>query len=73
MTQRAVLVPVFLLPSVMLIVLFAKNFFNFNYQLEEEAGPAEEQPASNKADAYTIGKGARAIAPFSFTIGKPHG
>jgi len=34
-----------------------KNFFNFKYQLEEEAGAAEEQPASNKADAYTIVKG----------------
>jgi hypothetical protein len=37
-------------------MLFTKNFFNFNYQLEEEAGSAEEQPASNKADAYTIVK-----------------
>jgi len=56
-TQQAVLIPVFLLPSVMLIILFAaKNFFNFKYQLEGEAGSAEEQPASNKADACTIVK-----------------
>ena len=42
-----------------------KELFNFNYQLEEEAGSAEEQPASNKADAYTIVKGSGAIgSPF---------
>jgi hypothetical protein len=35
-----------------------KELFNFKYQLQEEAGSAEEQPASNKADAYTIVKGA---------------
>ena len=34
------------------------------YQLEEEAGSVEEQPASNKADAYTIVKGAEQLAPF---------
>jgi hypothetical protein len=45
------------LPPVMLIILFiVKELFNFNYQLEEEAGSAEEQPASNKADAYMIVK-----------------
>jgi hypothetical protein len=56
-TQKAVLIPVFILPSVMLLILFVtKNFFSFKYQLEEEAGSAEEQPASNKADAYTIVK-----------------
>lgn len=45
------------LPPVMLIILFiVKELFNFNYQLEEEAGSAEEQSASNKADAYMIVK-----------------
>jgi hypothetical protein len=34
-----------------------KDFFNFNYQPQEETGSAEEQPVSNKADAYTIEKG----------------
>jgi hypothetical protein len=46
-----------------------KELFIFKYQLEEEAGSAEEQPASNKADAYTIVKGAEQLAPFFFTIG----
>ena len=40
--------------DVLIILLFQKNFFNFKYQPEEEPGAAEEQPASNKADAYTI-------------------
>jgi hypothetical protein len=31
-----------------------KNFFNFKYQPQEESGSAGEQPASNKADGYTI-------------------
>lgn len=31
-----------------------KNFFNFNCQLQEEAGSAGGQPASNKADTYTV-------------------
>jgi hypothetical protein len=49
---------VFIALTVILIMLFTtKNFIIFNYQLEEEAGSAEEQPASNKADAYTIVKG----------------
>jgi hypothetical protein len=33
-----------------------KNFLFLHYQPQEEAGSAEEQPASNKADAYTIVK-----------------
>jgi len=42
---------------VMLLILFTcKELFIFNYQLQEEAGTAEEQPASNKADVYTIVK-----------------
>ena len=32
----------------------AKNFFNFNGQPQEEAGSAGGQPASNKADTYTV-------------------
>lgn len=43
-----------------------KELFNFDYQLEEEAGSAEEQPASNRADAYTIVKGAEQLAPFYY-------
>ena len=32
-------------------VIYLKDFFNFTRQPQEEAGAAEEQPASNKADA----------------------
>ena len=32
-------------------VIDVKDFFNFNRHSQEEAGAAEEQPASNKADA----------------------
>ena len=32
-------------------LIISKELFNFKYQPEEEAGAAEEQPASNKADA----------------------
>jgi hypothetical protein len=38
------------------IVCYLKELLNFKYQPEGEAGAAEEQPASNKADAYTIEK-----------------
>ncbi|HXL57580.1 MAG TPA: hypothetical protein VN958_15060 [Chitinophagaceae bacterium] len=38
-------------------MVYCTELFNFNYQLEGETGSAEEQPASNKADAYTIVKG----------------
>jgi|SRR5580658_4468207 hypothetical protein len=52
--------------SVMSIISFiSKLLFNFNYQPQGEAGSAEEQPASNKADAYTIAKGVGLPAPFS--------
>jgi len=37
--------------------LLQRTFLILIYQLQEEAGSAEEQPASNKADAYTIVKG----------------
>jgi hypothetical protein len=36
------------------ILTTSKNFFNFNCQLQEEAGSAGGQPASNKADTYTV-------------------
>jgi hypothetical protein len=45
-------------------IVYCKELFNFKYQLQEEAGSAEEQPASNKADAYTIVKGVEQSAPF---------
>jgi hypothetical protein len=38
---------------------------NFAYQSEEEAGSAEEQPASNKIDGYTIVRG---VSNGSFTF-----
>jgi len=38
----------------MLTIILLKELFNFSYQPQEEAGSAEEQPASNKADTYTI-------------------
>ena len=38
-------------------IIYCKELFNFNSQLQEEGGSAEEQPVSNKADAYTIVKG----------------
>jgi hypothetical protein len=31
-----------------------RTFFKFNGQLQEEAGSAGGQPASNKADTYTV-------------------
>jgi hypothetical protein len=52
--------------------IVTKNWFSFKYQLEEEAGSAEEQPASNKADAYTIVRGL-SNRLFLFIIGKLHG
>jgi hypothetical protein len=49
-----------------------RKLFNFSYQPQEEAGSAEEQPASNKADTYTI---IRAVSNgcFFLIIGKHHG
>jgi len=37
-------------------IVYLQRTFYFYYQLQEEAGTAEEQPASNKADVYTIVK-----------------
>jgi hypothetical protein len=74
-TQQAVLIPVFLITScdVNNHCVSQRTFLILRYQLKEEAGSAEEQPASNKADAYTIVKGAERLAPFTITIGKPNG
>lgn len=33
---------------------FLFDLLNFRHQLEEELGSAEEQPTSNKVDAYTV-------------------
>ena len=55
-TLQAVLIP-FILPFCDVDNYIIKEPFNFNCQPQEEAGSAEEQPASNKADAYTISKG----------------
>ena len=41
-----------------------KELFNFNCQPQEDAGSAEEQPASNKADTYTVNKRQSAMAAF---------
>jgi len=44
----------FYLSVILIILLIVKELFNFKGQPQEETGSAEEQPASNKADAYTI-------------------
>lgn len=36
------------------MIVITERTFNFTYQPQEEAGSAEEQPASNKADTYTV-------------------
>jgi hypothetical protein len=36
------------------ILRTSKELFNFNGQPQEEAGAAGGQPASNKADTYTV-------------------
>jgi hypothetical protein len=36
------------------VIAITERTFNFTYQPKEEAGSAEEQPASNKADTYTV-------------------
>ncbi len=36
------------------LVILQKTKFKLNHQSEEETGSAEEQPASNRIDAYTI-------------------
>jgi hypothetical protein len=47
-----------------------KELFNFTGQPQKEAGSAEEQPASDKADTYTVIKRQSAMAAFLFTTGK---
>jgi hypothetical protein len=49
-----------------------KELFNFNCQPQEEAGSAEEQPASNKADAYTVNKEQSAMAAFFLYLPVSH-
>jgi hypothetical protein len=57
----------------MSIILFiVKELFNFKYQPQEEAGSAEEQPASNKADTYTVNKERSAMAAFFFIMPVSH-
>jgi hypothetical protein len=36
------------------VIVITERTFNFTYQPQEEAGSAEEQPASNRADTYTV-------------------
>jgi hypothetical protein len=36
------------------VIVITERTFNFTCQPQEEAGSAEEQPASNKADTYTV-------------------
>ena len=67
-TQKAVLIPVFLLPPVMLMKSFL--FFNFVHQPEEEPGSAGEQPASNKAVATICRSGVKLICFMPFFIYK---
>jgi hypothetical protein len=50
-----------------------KNFFIFKYQPQEEAGSAGGQPASNKADGYTIEGGMVFIVPLFISIGILYG
>ena len=53
-------------------IVTIKRTFNFTYQPQEDTGSAEEQPASNKADAYTIVKRGWLASSFLFIIGMPH-
>ena len=36
------------------VIVITERTFNFTCQPQEEAGSAEEQPASNKVDTYTV-------------------
>jgi hypothetical protein len=47
-------------------VIFRNWLANFDYQSEEEAGSAGEQPASNKIDGHTV-KGGQHATFFIFT------
>jgi len=47
------------------VIEITERTFNFTYQPQEEAGSAEEQPASNKADTYTVIKSSQQWLLFS--------
>ena len=47
------------------VIVITERTFNFAYQPQEEAGSAEEQPASNKADTYTVIMGSQQWLLFS--------
>jgi hypothetical protein len=47
------------------VIVITERTFNFAYQPQEEAGSAEEQPASNKAGTYTVRKSSQQWLLFS--------
>jgi len=47
------------------VIVITERTFNFTYQPQEEAGAAEEQPVSNKADTYTVIKSSQQWLLFS--------
>jgi len=55
------------------VIVLTERTFNFTYQPQEEAGSAEEQPASNKVDTYTVIKSSQQWLLFFFITGKLHG
>jgi hypothetical protein len=54
------------------VIVITEKTFNFIYQPQEEAGSAEEQPASNKADTLYGNNEQSAMAAFFFITGKSH-
>ncbi|AOZ99280.1 hypothetical protein BIW12_10155 [Flavobacterium commune] len=48
------------------MVIFHFGLVKLRYQIEEEVGSAEEQPASNKFDDYTIIKRIVFSYPFNY-------
>ena len=48
------------------VIVITERTFNFTYQPQEEAGSAEEQPASNKADTYTVIKSSQQWLLFGY-------
>jgi hypothetical protein len=55
------------------VILDLKELFNFNCQSQEEAGSAGGQPASNKADTYTVRMSGLPGCSFLFITGKSYG
>jgi hypothetical protein len=47
------------------VIVISERSFNFGYRPQEEVGSAEEQPASNKADTYTVIMGSQQWLLFS--------